>query len=106
VVGADRREASAGASGLPRYNRSVVETFVRNFLSLLVGALWLLILGRVLMSWFDPSRSNQVSRFLVQATEPFLAPVRRFLPQTGTFDFSALIVLLVLGTLMRAVQAL
>ena len=25
-------------------------------------------------------------------TEPFLAPVRRFLPQTGMFDFSALIV--------------
>ncbi|HSK51443.1 MAG TPA: YggT family protein [Clostridia bacterium] len=84
----------------------MVESFARNFLSLLLVALWLLILGRVLMSWFDPGRSNQVSRFLVQATEPFLAPVRRLLPQTGMFDFSALIVLLVLGTLMRAVQAM
>jgi len=84
----------------------VAEVFLRNFLTLLLIALWLLILGRVLMSWFDPGRSNQVSRFLIQATEPFLAPVRRFLPQTGMFDFSALIVLLVLGTLMRAVQAL
>jgi YggT family protein len=84
----------------------VVESFARNFLSLLLVALWLLILGRVLMSWFDPGRSNQVSRFLVQATEPFLAPVRRLLPQSGMFDFSALIVLLVLGTLMRAVQAM
>jgi YggT family protein len=84
----------------------VVEVFIRNFLSILLVGLWLLILGRVLMSWFDPSRSNQVSRFLVQTTEPILAPVRRFLPQNGTFDFSALIVLLVLGTLMRAVQSL
>lgn len=84
----------------------MAEVFLRNFLTLLLIALWLLILGRVLMSWFDPGRSNQVSRFLIQATEPFLAPVRRFLPQTGMFDFSALIVLLVLGTLMRAVQAL
>lgn len=84
----------------------MVETFFRNFLSLLLIALWLLILGRVLMSWFDPGRSNQVSRFLIQATEPLLAPVRKFLPQTGMFDFSALIVLLVLGTLMRAVQAM
>jgi YggT family protein len=84
----------------------VVEVFVRNFLSILLVGLWLLILGRVLMSWFDPSRSNQVSRFLVQTTEPILAPVRRFLPQNGTFDFSAIIVLLVLGTLMRAVQSL
>ena len=84
----------------------VVETFARNFIGLLLLALWLLILGRVLMSWFDPGRSNQVSRFLIQATEPFLAPVRRLLPQTGMFDFSALIVLLVLGTLMRAVQSM
>ena len=79
------------------------ETFVRNFLQFLVFALWLLILGRVLMSWFDPGRSNQVSRFLIQATEPILAPVRRILPQSGMFDFSALVVLLVLGTLMRVV---
>ena len=84
----------------------MVETFLRNFLSLLLIALWLLVLGRVLMSWFDPGRSNQVSRFLIQATEPILAPVRRFLPQTGMLDLSALIVLLLLGTLMRAVQAM
>ena len=84
----------------------MVEVFVRNFLSILLVALWLLILGRVLMSWFDPSRGNQVSRFLVQATEPILAPVRRFLPQNGMLDLSAIIVLLVLGTLMRAVQSL
>ena len=36
-------------------------------------------------------------------TEPILEPVRRVLPRTGMFDFSALIVLLVLGALMRAV---
>ena len=84
----------------------MLETFVQNFLRLFVGALWLLILGRVLMSWFDPGRSNGVSRFLIQATEPILAPVRRLLPQSGMFDFSALIVLLILGTLMRAVSAM
>ena len=33
----------------------MVEVFVRNFLSILLIALWLLILGRVLMSWFDPA---------------------------------------------------
>jgi YggT family protein len=84
----------------------VVEVFVRNFLSILLVALWLLILGRVLMSWFDPARSNQVSRYLVRATEPILAPVRRFLPQSSTFDLSPIIVLLLLATLMRAVQSL
>ena len=35
-------------------------------------------------------------------TEWLLAPVRRMLPQAGMFDFSGLLVLLVLGAVMRA----
>lgn len=80
----------------------MAEIFLRNFLSALLIALWLLVLGRVLMSWFDPGRSNQVSRFLIQATEPILAPVRRMLPQTGMIDWSGFVVLIVLGVLWRA----
>ena len=81
----------------------MVDVFVRNFLQLFVTAIWLLVLGRVLMSWFDPSRRNRASQLIIQATEPILAPVRRLLPQSGTFDFSPLVVLLILGTLMRAI---
>jgi YggT family protein len=81
----------------------VAETFLRNFAQLFLTALWLLILARVLMSWVDPGRTNSISRFLMQATEPILAPVRRVLPQMGMFDFSALLVLIVLSTLMRVV---
>jgi YggT family protein len=65
-------------------------------------ALWVLVFGRVLMSWVDPSGRNQVSTFLFQVTEPMLAPVRRMLPRTGMVDWSSLIVLLVLGFLVRA----
>ena len=72
------------------------------FVGVLLFLLWLLVLGRVLLSWVDPAGSNQVSRFLIQATEPLLAPVRRVLPSAGMFDFSALLVLLVLGALWRA----
>jgi YggT family protein len=56
----------------------------------------------MLMSWVDPTGRNQVSAFLIQATEPMLAPVRRMLPQTGMIDWSGFIVLIVLGFLMRA----
>jgi YggT family protein len=76
--------------------------FLGVFVGMLLFLLWLLVLGRVLISWVDPAGSNQVSRFLVQATEPLLAPVRRVLPASGMFDFSALLVLLVLGALWRA----
>ena len=75
---------------------------MRNFFELFFLALWLIIFGRVIMSFVDPTGRNQISAFLIQATEPILGPVRRLLPQTGMFDFSPLIVLLILGVLWRA----
>ena len=77
-------------------------SFLLNFFQFLVITLWALVLGRMLMSWVDPTGRNQVSAFLIQATEPMLAPVRRMLPQTGMIDWSGFIVLIVLGFLMRA----
>ena len=76
--------------------------FLLNFVQFLLIALWVLVLGRMLMSWVDPAGRNQVSAFLVQTTEPILAPVRRLLPSTGMVDWSGLVVLIVLGFLWRA----
>jgi YggT family protein len=76
--------------------------FLLTFIQFLLLALWAMVLGRMLMSWVDPTGRNHVSAFLIQATEPMLAPVRRMLPTTGMIDWSGLIVLLVLGFLMRA----
>jgi uncharacterized protein YggT (Ycf19 family) len=42
------------------------------------------------------------SGFLASMTEWLLGPIRQMLPRTGTFDFSGLLVLLVLGAVMRA----
>jgi len=94
------RSEPAGAAG--RIER-VIDVLIRNFLQMLVTAVWLLVLGRVLLSWCDPSRQNRVSQLLIQATEPILSPVRRLLPRSGMFDLSAFVVLIVLGTLMRAI---
>ena len=76
--------------------------FIVTFVQFMLMALWLLVLGRVLMSWVDPTGRNQVSAFLFQATEPMLAPVRRMLPSSGMFDLSSFVVLVVLGFLVRA----
>ncbi len=73
-----------------------------NFIQLLLMAVWALVLARIVMSWFDPAGRNQVSAFLIQTTEPILAPVRRMLPQSGTIDWSGFLVLIVLGALWRA----
>ena len=78
--------------------------FVRNFLEILVLVLWLLVLGRVLLSWIDPMARSTVSRSVVAVTEPMLAPIRRLLPQTGMVDFAPLILMLGLGVLLRLVS--
>ncbi len=80
-----------------------VNALVVNFVQLLATALWVLVLGRVIVSWVDPRGSNQLSMFLIQATEPFLAPIRRLLPQSPMLDLSPLILMLVLGVILRAV---
>ncbi len=76
--------------------------FARNLVELLVLAVWLLMLGRVLVSWVDPLGRGQAASFLFRTTEPILAPVRRILPPTGMLDFSPLLVLIVLGVVVRA----
>lgn len=77
--------------------------FLTNFLRFLLIALWLLIFARVILSWIDPMGRTRLGAFIIQTSEPLLAPIRRLLPRTGMFDLSPLIVLLVLGTLMRTV---
>lgn len=76
--------------------------FLSNFLQFLFMALWALVFGRMIMSWVDPTGRNRVSAFLIQSTEPLLAPIRRLLPQSGMVDWSGFVVLLVLGFLWRA----
>ncbi len=78
-------------------------TFIVIFLQFLVIALWLVILGRVLMSWVNPRFDGPVGRFLFETTEPLLSPIRRLLPQTGMIDLSPLVLLLLLGVVMRLV---
>lgn len=71
-------------------------SFIANFIYLLSTVLTFAIFGRVLMSWISPRGNDSVSNFLFNITEPILAPIRRLLPKTGMFDFSPMIVLLVL----------
>lgn len=78
--------------------------FLRVFVQLLVTVLWLIVIGRVLLSWINPRFEGPVARFLYDTTEPLLAPIRRVLPQTGMFDLSPLVLVLLLGVLMQLVR--
>jgi YggT family protein len=78
-----------------------MEAFVRNFAELFLLALFILVFARVIVSWIDPAGRNRAAVFIIQTTEPILAPVRRALPKTGMVDLSATVVLLVLFALMK-----
>ena len=74
---------------------------VVGILRLVVVLVWLLILGRVILSWVDPMGRTQAGRLVIQLTEPMLAPIRSVLPRTGMLDLSPLVLLIVLGVLLR-----
>ncbi len=67
-------------------------------------ALIALVIARSLISWFPISPTNSFARFLYDATEPLLGPVRRLLPRTGMIDFSAMAVILLLYVMIYAVR--
>ncbi len=75
----------------------------------LISLYILLILIRIIFSWGMVSYSNRIMRFLVDATEPLLGPLRRMIPPLGRMDISPIVAFLILwlfqaaiaGTLLR-----
>ena len=70
------------------------------------------IFARVILSFFIPLSGGNphpilisAIRFVNQITEPILGPVRRSLPSFGGFDFSPMVVLIVLVVLREVVHA-
>jgi YggT family protein len=80
---------------------AVVGYLLYGFLSIYM----LLITIRIIFSWGNVSYSNRVMRFLVNATDPLLVPMRRVVPPLGVFDLSPLVALLILWLLKTAVAA-
>ena len=76
-------------------------TFLYTFVRFLLLALELMVFGRVLLSYIEPTGRSGIAQFLAAVTEPLLAPIRRLLPRTGAFDFSPIVVILVLGAIIR-----
>jgi YggT family protein len=79
---------------------------VNNLLCALLTVYWLVVLARVLMSWF-PIRPGTpfatVQLLLRDLTEPVMAPLRRVIPPVGMFDMSALVLIIALAILRGAI---
>ena len=64
----------------------------------------LLITIRIVFSWGQVSYSNRIMRFVVNATEPLLGPMRNIIPPFGPFDISAMIAIFILLFLLVAIN--
>ena len=75
----------------------------------LISLYILMIFVRIIFSWGMVSYTNRLMRFLVDATEPLLGPLRRMIPPLGRMDISPIVAFLILwlfqaaiaGTLLR-----
>ncbi len=63
------------------------------------------LLARVLMSWLNVDPSSQIAQILYDLTEPILAPIRSFMPQTGMVDFSPMIAFLLIIVLQQVLRS-
>jgi YggT family protein len=59
------------------------------------------LIGRVIVSWVGADPYNPIVRFLIVATEPLLARIRRFIPPIAGLDFSILIAILLVQIVIQ-----
>lgn len=77
---------------------------IADLVLLLLRLLTFALIGRALLSWFDPGGRWPISQVLVTVTEPLVAPIRQIVPQIGFIDLSfivALVLLRLLENLLR-----
>jgi YggT family protein len=66
----------------------------------------LMIFIRIIFSWGAASYGNPVMRFLVNATDPLLVPLRRIVPPFGMFDLSPMVAFILIMVLQTAVYGM
>lgn len=64
-----------------------------------------IVIARALISWVSPDPYNPIVRFLHNATDPVLYRLRNLIPflRAGTFDFSPIVLLLLLSVAQQFV---
>ena len=73
-------------------------------LSILLTLLQLLtfaLIGRALLSWFDPGGQWTITRMLAEVTDPVIAPLRRVIPPVGMLDLSFIVAIILIQVLER-----
>ncbi len=84
----------------------MIITTLFQILRLLLQIYEIILLLRVLLSWFQIDPYNPLVRILYTLTEPLLQPIRQILPPAGMMDFSPLVAFLLLFALQNVLSIL
>jgi len=91
------------AGVLVGFQRQAVVAVLGYILYGLLSFYSLLIFIRIIFSWVTVSYGNRFMRFLINATEPLLGPLRRMVPPAAGFDISPIVAFLIVWVLQAAV---
>ena len=95
--------ANTFAGILTASDRHAVVPIIGYLLYGLLSFYSLLIFLRIGFSWVTVSYANRLMRFLLNATEPVLGPLRRRVPPVGGFDISPIFAFIIVWVLQQAV---
>lgn len=72
------------------------------------GVFEMLIIARVLMSWFNPNPHSPVVRFIADITDPLLGRIEKLMPQALLYplNFTPIVALLLLSLMQRLIFSL
>lgn len=59
-----------------------------------------IIIIQVVLSWVNPGAYNPMTVIMYQLSEPILKPARRLIPPAGGFDWSPLVVMIIINLLI------
>jgi len=83
----------------------VMGNMLQALATVLDTVLWIymwVIIARALVSWVNPDPWNPIVQFLERATEPVLAPIRRWVGWRMGIDLSPIIAILIISFLQIA----
>jgi YggT family protein len=95
--------ASTYPGGHDKDSKDMAETILFILLQLL-QLLTFALIGRALLSWFDPRGQWTITRMLAEVTDPVIAPLRRVIPPVGMLDLSFIVAIILIQVLQRLLQ--
>lgn len=82
-----------------------ISSYLLSFAYTLIYILNFAIIIRALMSWFNPSMENPIVRFVIEITEPVLAPLRRIVPRIGMIDITPIVAILLMNVILQVLES-